>query len=185
MTGGKAPGMAAEAIRMFRTRSRDSGTVAGGQLADVPDDRAPLVEIGRSDQQQSSLRVFRGDVVEHRLGDVSRHRPPERRRGGKRVLRQRREIASRFEHVLPGNRRIDLLQLRIVARPQERERRDERAGADAGHQLELGPRSRSGPADQKAGAERAILAATGYRQVVGRWERPLVTGLAERRQFSE
>jgi hypothetical protein len=49
--------------------------------------------------------------------------------------------------------------LRIVVRSEEGEGRGERAGADAGHQIEGRARALRAPAAQQAGAESTVLAA--------------------------
>ena len=55
-------------------------------------------------------------------------------------------------------------ELVVVGRAEEGERRDQRAGADAGDDVEFRPGSGLGPAGQHAGAERAAAAAAGQRQ---------------------
>ena len=52
----------------------------------------------------------------------------------------------------------------VIGRAQESERRDQRAGAGAGHDRELRPCPARRPAGQEAGAECAVAAAAGERQ---------------------
>ena len=56
--------------------------------------------------------------------------------------------------------RPDRVQLLVFRRPEKCERRDDGAGADAGHNFEFRPVAASGPSSKDAGAERAIRSAT-------------------------
>ena len=50
--------------------------------------------------------------------------------------------------------------------PEERERRNQRAGADARDQVERRPCARIAPADQQTGAKGAVFSAAGYGEKV-------------------
>ena len=89
-------------------------------------------------------------------------------------LRNPAEEAARLEDVLRRYRGVDLLQRRVVLRPEKRERRDQRAGADAGDELELGPRSGSRPAVQQSRRVGPVVAAARDRQENRGRERPFV-----------
>ena len=58
----------------------------------------------------------------------------------------------------------DLLQRIVVTRSEEGERRGQRAGADARHQVEFRAIAAFGPAGKNAGAEGAVRAAAGNSQ---------------------
>ena len=144
---------------------------AGGDLAHVPDHRTLRVEIGGADQQDAAAAILGRDVVQHPavhiLGDQllegRRIREQFRTEQARQDLR-RRQIGG----VVLGP---DLAQLVIVGGTQERKRRDQGAGADARHHLELRPVAALGPAGQQARTERAIAGAARQRQVLD--HRPL------------
>ena len=82
---------------------------------------------------------------------------------------------SRAQQDQVGRRHLgeDLPQCRVVVRAEEGEGRDQRAGGDAGDDVELRPGAAGGPAGQQPGAKGAVVAAArtareGWRAAAGR-----------------
>ena len=164
--------MAAEARRIFCTSSSAPGRRHGRDLGDVPDDRAPGVEVRGPDEEDAPLLVLRRDGVEHLLRDGFLEEIPEGRRVGHRVAVEDGEDPSLRGDVLHGDGGVHRLQLLVVRRSEERERRDERPRADARDELERRPRPGLRPAVEQARSERAVVAAAGDGEVGGRRQRP-------------
>ena len=141
---------------------------AGRQRADVPDDGTLGIEIGGADHQQTALLVFARDGVEHLLVGVALDHLRERRGVGHGIVEHGGEQATGTKDLVRGHGRVDLAQGGVVVGPEEGEGRNQGAGADAGHYLEFGPRPGFGPAVHQAGAERAVVAATGHGEVAHR-----------------
>ena len=72
---------------------------AGGDFADVPDDRPSRVEIGGADQENPALGVLRGDCIEYRLIEVVGDGFPQGRVVGEGVLQGRRDVGPGFENI--------------------------------------------------------------------------------------
>ena len=133
---------------------------AGGDPAHVPDRGALSVEIGGHHEKPASLPIFArhrlqnvgidvgGDQIAQRAGLVD---AGAEQSGDPVGLQQVRQLAA-------GE---DGPQRRVVGRSEKRERRDQRAGAGAGHEGEFRPRPALAPSGQQAGAERAVGAAAG------------------------
>ena len=141
------------------------------------------VPINRKRPFAYSAAIFSEDVRSHEL---ARERP-QRRVVRHRVAEDARDQAALLEHVLRRNGGVDLRQRRIVLFAEKRERRDQRARADAGDELELGPRSGSRPAIEQARRVGPLVAAPGDGQVDRRGQgsrlplrRPVFLLLAER-----
>ena len=104
-----------------------------------------------------------------RVEDLLRHGPlhelPERRRIRHRVSVDDRDDGPFLRDVGQGHAGIDRLEPVVVRLTQKGKRRDERPRAHTRHELEPRARSRRGPAVEQAGAERAVVAASGDRQI--------------------
>jgi hypothetical protein len=138
-----------------------AGIAARSDAAHIPDHRPLRIEIGGADQESAAPRVLVRDLLQEFRRDVARDHAGERRVARKRITAE--EAADRmFGHQLIGGiSGVDRLQSRVVARPEKGERRRQRAGADAGDDVEFGTVATRGPADQEACAECAIGAAAG------------------------
>ncbi|MFO7617275.1 MAG: FISUMP domain-containing protein, partial [Bacteroidales bacterium] len=98
----------------------------------VPDDRAARIEIGSGDQEKAAFRVFRSDLFKQCLIDSFARQVHQWcivRHG---VAQDTGDEIARRDDVFRGDRGIELLQRRVVIRPEEGERCNQRAGADAG-----------------------------------------------------
>ncbi len=145
-------------------------------LAHVPHHGALGVEVGRADQQHAPAPILAGDLDQHGVVDVAGDEGLERGR-----VRERRAAEKGGEdlrrHQLGGLvLGPDRLELAVVAGAEEGERGDDRAGADPGDELELGPVAALRPACQQARPERAVAAATRKGEHVD--DRPAVAVLA-------
>ena len=124
------------------------------------------IEIGGADQQNPALDPLSGDVPQKRLVDIFLDQPRQRRVVGQsRSFEQTGYVVG--ENVLPSIFREDLTQLAIISAPEEREGSNQRAGADAGDQIERRPGPRVAPADQQAGAEGAVIRTAGDGEEIG------------------
>src|SRR6516225_10942142 len=124
------------------------GIVAGGDLADVPDDGSVRIKIGRADEQETALLVFGRDCVEQRLIHDPPHQSAEGAVVRHGVIKDGCEKVARFEDVVFRDPGIELLELGVVIWPQEGKWGDEGAGANAGYRLETGTRAARAPAHQ-------------------------------------
>jgi hypothetical protein len=129
--------------------------VAGGDPRHVPDVAHAGVEVGRGDPQLAALGVLGRDRVQEGAIDVLAKHLAQGLGVGHGVAGQAGQIAAQLEDILGGDVGVERLQLAVVGGAQEGERRDQGAGADAGHQLEHRPIAGGRPAIQHAGAERA------------------------------
>ncbi len=137
------------------------GSAVARDLAHVPDDGAACVDVGGADQQETSLRILGGDFAQDVRRDVLARERPQRRVVRHRVAEDARDQAALLEHVLRRDGGVDLRQRRIVLFAEKREGCDQRARADAGDELELGPRSGSRPAIEQARRVGTLVAAPG------------------------
>ena len=108
-----------------------------------------------------------GDRIEHRLVKKAGDRLAERRGVGQGVVEQGSHVPARLQDILARKRGVDLLELIVVGRSQEGERRGQGAGTDAGDGLEHGPGPGGGPSDQQTCPKGAVLAAARNRQELG------------------
>ena len=133
-------------------------------IAHVPDHRLLAVEVGGQHIEPPPLGMFGGNLLEHIVVNIMRDDGLERRVVGQRFLPQQAEHSAQEEHLAGVDGRIGLFQLVVIVRPEECEGCDERAGADAGDDLEPGAAAFLGPAVEDAGAERTGRAAAGHRE---------------------
>src|SRR5664279_3811640 len=126
----------------------------------VPQYRSLRIEIGRADQQNSTFDPLSGDLLNERIVHVRLNQFHQRR-----VVSERRAFEQTMhvigKNVLPSVFCKNLAQLTVMLSPQERERGNQRARADARYQIERWPRARIAPADQEAGAEGAVFGTAG------------------------
>ena len=141
-----------------RGRNRD--------LAHVPDHLALSIEIGRADQEQAAIAVFLRDLRQHPPVDVLLDQFAKRRGVGKRIGTEQAGQHLRGRDGARVEVAPDLGKLIVVARAEVGVGGDERAGTDAGYDLEAGAVAARRPASEQAGAERAILRPAGEREVL-------------------
>ena len=134
---------------------------ARGDGTDVPDHRAPLIQIGRQDQQQASFAVLFCEALNHAAIDERRYAFAQGRGIGHRVVGHSSHEAARLEDIVGAGLSINLLELFVVLRPEKREGRRKRAGADAGYDCECRAIAACGPADEQSRAVSAVVAAAG------------------------
>ena len=121
--------------------------------------RRPVSRLVVTTNSRRPRRMFGGDfrkqLCRHPVFDQTLERPEI-------------EQAVARDPVLEDIRRSDggevLVHLLVVARPEEGERSNQGADADAGHHGEFGPGARLGPAGEHAGAVGAVRPAAGDRQ---------------------
>ena len=99
------------------------------------------IEIGGPDEKQAPIVIALCEVCQHRLVHVAGDGLEQRGIVGHRVVEQCGGEGTLQEHAVWREFGIDGTQLRIVAGAEIGEGSDERAGADAGHQLEHRPRA--------------------------------------------
>jgi hypothetical protein len=105
--------------------------------------------------------MFVRDLPHEIFGDITGDDAGERRIAGERTPAKKTPDRL-FGHQLAGRiGGVNGPERRVVAWPQKRERRCQRAGADAGHDFELRTVAARGPADQQSGAECAVGASAG------------------------
>ena len=159
-------------------RSRARGS-AGRDLRHVPEHRLAGVQVRGGDEKQPALRILGGDGVQHRLIHFLLHQLPERRVVGHGVAGDHGQEGTRLQDVPGGDGGVKLLELVVVRRSEEGKRGDQRPGADAGHQLELGPVAGDRPTIQEPRAEGAVVAAARHGQKYGGRHRSLVPARRE------
>ena len=135
-------------------------TVAHRDPPHVPQYGPLRIEIGGADQQNSTFDPLSGDLLNERIVHV---RLNQFRQG--RVVSQRRAFEQTVhvigKNVLPSVFCKNLAQLTVMLAPQERERGNQRARADARYQIESWPRARLASADQEASAKGAVFGTAG------------------------
>jgi len=109
--------------------------------------------------------VFDGDLPQHVGIDIAGDHIGELR-----IIPQGRPAENASEELGPGDLTggvggIHLPKLTVIAGPQIRKRRGQRAGAYAGDNFKLRPCSGIAPANQQAGPKCAVAAAAGDRQI--------------------
>ena len=131
---------------------------------DIPDHPLLGVQVCSSDKQQPSVVIgFGNGGLEVRV-QIAGDGFEQRRIICHSVAKQGGREDAGLQHVGRGKLGINRAQLRIVGRAKKSERRDERAGADAGHHRELRARPDRGPTAQQARAKCAVLAAARHCQ---------------------
>jgi hypothetical protein len=140
------------------------GIPAGGEPRHVPDVAHAGVDVGGRDPQFAPLRVLGRDRVQEGAIHVLAQHAAQGLGVGHGVAGQPGQVAPQLEDVLGRDVGVERLQFAVVGGAHEGERCDQRAGADAGHQLELWPVAGRRPAVEDAGAERTLIAAAGQRQ---------------------
>ena len=163
-TGEKNAGIAADASSTLATKSRAAG-VPGWAIA--PTSHTTGRRPSRSVVPTYSRRpgpVFGGDPVEGLEGQHPVDLPGQRRVVGQRVRQQPPDGAPLRVHVCGFERGVHPAQLAVVVRPQERQRRRQRPGADPGHTVEARPGAGLRPADQHTRLVRPERPAAGQGQ---------------------
>ena len=131
----------------------------------VPQYRPLRIKIGGTDQQDSAFHALSGYFLQKRIVDVFRNQPGQRRVVGQRgSFKQARYVVGK--NVLSAVFGKNLAQLIVMFASEECERRNERAGADTGDQIEGWPRAGIAPAGQQPGAEGTVFGTAGYRQKI-------------------
>jgi hypothetical protein len=138
----------------------------GGNPRDVPDDRPPGIEIGGAHEERSAIGALGCNGGDDRGIEVACNELPQARGAERSIATHDVQQAARLHEVVGRVTGIDLPQHPVVRRAEESERCDQGAGADARHDLELGPGALLRPAHQQPGAERAVAAAAGDHQVI-------------------
>jgi hypothetical protein len=100
MTGGKAPGIDADASRMRCIIGIASGLRLSANGADIPNDRPPGLEVGRQYQQQPSPAALLRNTVKHRPVNILGCHPVQRSAVGHGVARDGCHEGSHLEYVL-------------------------------------------------------------------------------------
>ena len=139
---------------------------ADRDLAHVPDHRPFGIEIGGADEKPAPLAVLRRDLLEKSLVHIVGDDFCQRRIACKRISAQQPSDWLGDGDVLRrrgGEHRLERL---VVFRSEKSEGRGERAGRDAGDEIEFGPLARGGPAAQHARPERAVRPAARQGQKV-------------------
>jgi hypothetical protein len=90
------------------------------------------IEIRGDDQKHSSFGMFRGDGGKHILIDIAGDEFAQLTVSEQACTKQRVEHIRRFEQALSDAAGVDLPKLPVVTGSEERKRRDQRTGADAG-----------------------------------------------------
>jgi hypothetical protein len=175
MVGGKAPGMARGYQNVAEQLEAARGP-AGGDLGHVPDDRPTSVEIGCGHQQEAAPGVLDRDLLEHLLGNGLFDQVSQRRIIGQTVVEYAADNAAFFQDVIGRNGGVKVAQVLIVFRTEEGKRRQQRAGADAGHQVERRAIAGYRPAAQQAGPESPVVSAAGQGEEMGRRQGPGQSG---------
>ena len=117
------------------------------------------------------LAYSRAISPQHPVVEVARDQLEERRRVAERVLVNGAQEEAGLEDVLLVDGRVDVPEDVVVGGAEKGARRDERTGADAGDELEVGPVAPLGPADEQPGAEGAVVAVPRDREEVRRRQR--------------
>src|ERR1700692_1920180 len=131
----------------------------------VPQYRPLRIEIGGADQQDSAFPALSGDFLEKRIVDVFLDQFGQRRVVGQcGSFEQTGYVVGK--NVLSSVLGKDLAQLIVMFAPEESERSNQRAGADAGDQIERWPRAGIAPAGQQPGAKGTVFGTPGYRQKI-------------------
>src|SRR5882757_3961197 len=143
--------------------------VAHRDPAHVPQYRPLRIEIGGADQQHSTFDPLSSDLLNERIVHVRLNQF-----GQGRVVSQRRAFEQTMyvigKNVLSSVFCKNLAQLTVMLSPQERERGNQRARANARYQIERWPRARIAPTDQEASAEGTVFGTAGDCEKVGyRW----------------
>jgi hypothetical protein len=120
----------------------------GGNPRDVPDDRPPGIEIGGAHEERSAVGALGCNGGDDRGIEVARNELPQARGAERSIATHDVQQAARLHEVGGRVTGIDFAQHPVVRRAEESERRDQGAGADAGHDLELGPGALLRPAHQ-------------------------------------
>ena len=104
--------------------------------------------------------LFSGDFLDKILVYIFCDQLRQRRIvGQRRALEQTGYVVG--ENVLSSVFRKNIAQLTVMLAAEESERSNQRAGADAGDEIEHRPGARIAPADQQAGAKGAVFGAAG------------------------
>ena len=111
---------------------------AGGDLTHVPDHALAGIKVGRADQQQSTLGIFRRDLLQQLFCDILFDETPERGIICHGISQYGSEKVSLQENILTRDTGIDLFEHRIIFLTEKGERRDQRSGAHSGDQFEFG-----------------------------------------------
>ena len=112
-----------------------SGPTAIGDGADIPDDRALFVEIGRADQQYASLAICVRDIGKHPRIAISFDEAEQRCRVGQSIAEECSVDPAHLQNVGRRDRRAQRAQAFVIGTAEERERSDQRASADPGYKL--------------------------------------------------
>src|SRR5262249_8711646 len=122
------------------------------------------------DQQKPAALIFPSDIRKHLLVDITRDESVQRRCVGERLTEQRPIKTAVFRNIIRLDRRIHGPQAIGVGTPEEGKRRDQRARADAGHQLEFRHLPTIRPAAKEARTEGAVITATRNSKKICRWK---------------
>ena len=139
------------------------GCAARRDRAHVPHGGALRVEVGGDDEEPAAFLVFDADALEQRVIDIARDQALERL-GLEHARAENRRQPVDLQQFLADAFGEQVLEHGVIRRTEEREWRDQRACAGAGHDPEFGPLAALGPAGEQAGAIGAIRAAAGDRQ---------------------
>src|SRR5262249_1149217 len=137
----------------------------------VPHDPTAGVEVRRADVEPPTLAVFLRAPTEPLLGYHAVNHPSQRRTIGNRLREDCGDDPVASEDVLVSERLVHALRFGGFGRPEERERADQRPGADTGDDVELRARTGRGPTDENAGRVRAVRAAAADDEDVLLWVR--------------
>ena len=157
--------LAEQLERLWTARDRDR--------PHVPDHRALGVEIGGADQQPAPLAVLLGHLCQEGIVHVEGDDLGKRRVARERVAAEQPPDRLHDGDVLGVGFGEDLFQGLVVFRPEKGEGRGERAGRDAGDEVEFGPLARCGPAAEHPCPERAVGAAARQRKEIDDGSAPL------------
>ena len=127
--------------------------------SDIPANRARCVQVCRADPETSPAPMLLGNERDCLIIDIPRDQPGKLCDLDSGIAKNDVEDQPVFQEIISFIRGENFFECRIIFRPKEGERRDQRSGADPGNERKFRPVTMLAPAFEQSGAECTICAA--------------------------